>query len=68
MKSICIAAKVVSAIITSGKICLIQHHVANLRNVGDLLEISIFLADLCLTFCPFTFVHCVVCPSAIYGF
>ena len=34
----------------------------------SLLEISIFLADRCLTFCPFTFVHCVVCPSAIYGF
>jgi hypothetical protein len=24
--------------------------------------------DRCLSFCPFSFCHCVVCPSSIYGF
>ena len=24
--------------------------------------------DRCLSFCPFSFGHCVVCPSSIYGF
>ena len=24
--------------------------------------------DRCLSFCPFSFGHCVVCPSVIYGF
>ena len=25
-------------------------------------------ADLCLSFCTFSFGHCVVCSSSIYGF
>ena len=27
-----------------------------------------WIVDRCLSFCPFSFGHCVVCPSSIYGF
>ena len=28
----------------------------------------VYFVDRCLSICPFPFVHCVVCPSSIYGF
>jgi hypothetical protein len=32
------------------------------------LVLCVCFVDRCLSFCFFTFVHCVVCPSSIYGF
>ena len=32
------------------------------------LVLYVCFADRCLSFFPFSFVHCVVCPSSIYGF
>ena len=32
------------------------------------LVLCVCFVDRCLSFCPFTFGHCVVCPSLIYGF
>jgi hypothetical protein len=32
------------------------------------LVLCVCLVDRCLPFCPFSFGHCVVCPSLIYGF
>jgi len=33
--------------------------------LGELLYCFV---DRCLSICPFSFVHCVVCPSPTYGF
>ena len=30
--------------------------------------LCVCFVDSCLSFCPFSFGHCVVCPSSIYGF
>jgi hypothetical protein len=30
--------------------------------------LCVYFVDRCLAFCPFSFVHCVVCCSSIYGF
>ena len=32
------------------------------------LVLYVCFVDRCLSFCPFSFGHCVVCPSSIYGF
>ena len=32
------------------------------------LVLCVCFVDRCLSFCPFSFGHCVVCPSLIYGF
>jgi hypothetical protein len=32
------------------------------------LVLCVCFVDRCLSFCPFSFGHCVVCPSSIYGF
>ena len=32
------------------------------------LILCLCFVDCCLSFCPFSFGHCVVCPSSIYGF
>ena len=32
------------------------------------LVLCAWFVDRCLSFCPFSFGHCVVCPSSIYGF
>ena len=32
------------------------------------LVVCVFFADFYLSFCPFSFVHCVVCHSVLYGF
>ena len=32
------------------------------------LVVCVCFEDRCLSFCPFSFGHCVVCPSSIYGF
>ena len=32
------------------------------------LIVCVCFIDRCLSFCPFSFGHCVVCPSSIYGF
>jgi hypothetical protein len=32
------------------------------------LALCVFFVDRCLSFCTFSFGHCVVCPSSIYGF
>ena len=32
------------------------------------LVLYVCFVDRCLCFCPFSFGHCVVCPSSIYGF
>ena len=32
------------------------------------LILCVCFVDRCLSFCPFSFGHCVVCPSSIYGF
>jgi len=32
------------------------------------LVLCVCFVDYCLSFCPFSFGHCVVCPSLIYGF
>jgi hypothetical protein len=32
------------------------------------LVLCVWFADRCLSFCPFSFGHCVVCSSPIYGF
>jgi hypothetical protein len=32
------------------------------------LVLCVCFADRCLSFCTFSFCHCVVCPSSIYGF
>jgi hypothetical protein len=32
------------------------------------LVLCVYFVDRCLSFCPFSFGHCVVCPSLIYGF
>ena len=34
----------------------------------DLWFSVLCFVDRCLYFCPFSFGHCVVCPSSIYGF
>ena len=37
-------------------------------NVACSLVLCVYFVDRCLSFCPFSFGHCVVCPSSIYGF
>ena len=32
------------------------------------LVLCVCVVDRCLSFCPFSFGHCVVCPTSIYGF
>ena len=32
------------------------------------LVLCVCLEDSCVSFCPFSFGHCVVCTSSIYGF
>jgi hypothetical protein len=32
------------------------------------LVLFLYFVDRCLSFCPFSFGHCVVCTSSIYGF
>ena len=32
------------------------------------LVLCVCIVDRCLSFCPFSFGHCDICPSAIYGF
>jgi len=32
------------------------------------LVLCVCFVDRCLSFCPFSFDHCLVCPSSIYGF
>ena len=32
------------------------------------LVLCVCFVDRCLSFCTFSFGHCVVCPSSIYGF
>ena len=32
------------------------------------LVLCVYFVDHCLSFCPFSFGHCFVCPSLIYGF
>ena len=32
------------------------------------LVLCVYFVDRCLSFCPFSFDHCVVCSSLIYGF
>jgi hypothetical protein len=32
------------------------------------LVLCVCFVDRCLSFCPFSFSHCAVCPSSIYGF
>jgi hypothetical protein len=32
------------------------------------LVLYVYFVDRCLFFCTFSFNHCVVCPSSIYGF
>ena len=32
------------------------------------LVLCVCFVDRCLSFCPFSFGHCVVCPSSLYGF
>ena len=32
------------------------------------LVLCVCFVDHCLSFCTFSFGHCVVCPSSIYGF
>jgi len=32
------------------------------------LVLCVYFVDRCLSFCPFSFGHCVVCSSSIYGF
>ena len=36
--------------------------------VTQSLVLCVCLVDICLSFCPFSFGHCVVGPSSIYGF
>ena len=36
--------------------------------VTRFLVLCVWFVDRCLSFCPFSFGHCVVCPSSIYGF
>ena len=36
--------------------------------VHQSLDFCIMFLDRCLSFCPFSFGHCAVCPSSIYGF
>jgi hypothetical protein len=36
--------------------------------VTPYLVICVFFVDRCLSFCTFSFGHCVVCSSSIYGF
>ena len=37
-------------------------------SVTHSLVLCVCFADRCLSFCSFSFGHCVVCPSSIYGF
>ena len=37
-------------------------------NVACSLVLCVYFVDRCLSFCPFSFGHCVVCPSSINGF
>ena len=32
------------------------------------LVLCVCFVDSCLSCCPFSFIHCVVCPSSLYGF
>ena len=36
--------------------------------VSQSLALCVCFVDRCLSFCPFSFGHCVVCSSSIYGF
>jgi hypothetical protein len=36
--------------------------------VTPYLVLCVFIVDRCLSFCTFSFGHCVVCSSSIYGF
>ena len=36
--------------------------------VTQSLVLCVCVVDRCLFFCPFSFGHCVVCSSSIYGF
>jgi hypothetical protein len=36
--------------------------------VTQSLVLYVCVVDRCLSFCTFSFGHCVVCPSSMYGF
>jgi uncharacterized membrane protein YvlD (DUF360 family) len=49
--------------------CVVSPFVLFLLTIVLSLLLSFFFWPLCcLSFCPFSFGHCVVCPSSIYGF
>jgi hypothetical protein len=37
-------------------------------HVTQSLVLCVCFVDHCMSFCPFSFGHCVVCPASIYGF
>ena len=47
----------------------LPEHLSSLPVFSEVLSFVLYVCfvDRCLSFCPFTFDHCVVCPS-IYGF
>ena len=47
---------------------LISSQVFSGVRVTQSLIVCIYFVDRCLSFSPFTFSHCVVCSSSIYGF
>jgi hypothetical protein len=56
----------------SSRIIFVRH-IWGFSNTIDLETLDIFIlyvcfVDLCLSFCTFSFGHCVVCYSSIYGF
>ena len=40
---------------------------SGVRVTGSVV-LCVWFVDRCLSFCTFSFVRCVVCPSLIYGF
>jgi hypothetical protein len=47
-----------------------RHHMSYVSGVRVIrsLGLCVCFVDCCLSFCPFSFDHCVVCSSLIYGF
>ena len=49
-----------------GNIPTLAYNMVN--SVIIILALYVCFVDRCLSFCPYSFDHCVVCPSSIYGF
>jgi hypothetical protein len=69
---LCSLSKTTGALVEQ-ELLILPEHLSSFRvfsgvRVTRYLTLCVWFVDRCLSFCPFSFGHCVFCPSSIYGF